>query len=473
MPVAKPERTNRNIIMLTVDCWRGDHVGVNGNSEVSTPNIDRMASQGMYFSDAHTSGGWTKIAMTSLFSSTRSSQYDMSVGRIHQDRPLLAKSLQDAGYETAGMTTNLVCGTPHGFDQGFDHFEDVRPSIKTSLNDRLLAIRGMKRLSNKRLFRKFMASIGLAFEPVYPTIDAEELVDHAIEWLRKPHEGPYFLWLHFMDLHWPYKSSLRNRDFAEKDEMWVDRKEWTKLRKTRGHYRPDDQRVARWDKLYKEEVQMLDCALGRLFDNLRGRDDWHNSDLILTGDHGEEFYEHGTWGHSWNQLHGEGTHVPLIVRLSGQDKASEIGRPTGHIDIAPTILDRAGVSAPDEMLGESLCKPNDELAERPVLVEMHGHGNSIGYRLAIIYQGYKYIYDGDHDACFIFDLKADPGAMSNIYKKGDTLSLQFDKMRLAHVSKNVLHHLKAGLPVIGEDTVYDLDADPKVVERLRALGYLD
>ena len=465
----------RNTILITIDCWRGDHLGLYNQGSVKTPNIDKLASEGTYFSNTYTCGGWTKIAMTSLFSSTRSSQYNLSTGPIEDARPLLAKSLQKAGYETAGMTTNLVCGTPHGFDKGFDFFEDVRPQIKKKFHDYFLAIRGMTRLSKKKFFRKFMASIGLAFEPAYPTMDANELVDRAIEWLNQSHDRPYFLWLHFMDLHWPYKSSLRHKDFNEKDEMWVDRVQWIKVRNSKGVYRPGMNREERWHKLYREETEMLDTALGRLFDVLRQREDWENCDIIITGDHGEEFYEHGTWGHSWNQLHQEGSHVPLIIRFAGHNKQERIDTPISHIDIAPTILERSRTDIPDTMIGKSLYSQlsKQRFSNDPVLTEMHGHANSIGYRLSIVHNGYRYIYDGDRDACHLFALESDPNTIHNIYNKDDPVSRKFDALRLKHITTGILSRLKSGMPVVGEDMIYDIDADPKVVERLRALGYLD
>ena len=464
-----------NIILLTVDCWRGDHVGVNPRSTVDTPAIDRLARDSTYFSDAYTCGGWTKIAMTALMSSTYSSQFDFAAGKIDEQRPMLAESLQQQGYETAGFSTNMVCGAAQGFERGFDQFEDLRPDLGTSKSERLLAIRGVPRLAMHRPFRRGLSMLGLPLEPQYPTVDADGVVAGALEWLEQPHHEPYFLWLHFMDLHWPYKSAHRSKDWAEKDEMWIDRVEWRKLRNHRGRYHPGDERVERWKELYREETESFDQALAPLLDSLRDRDDWDHTHLVMTGDHGEEFYEHGTWGHSWNQLHREGANVPLIIRTAGSHSHRSVDTPVSHLDIAPTLLDLAGIQKPDGMIGESFSNElrGEDSTLRPVASEMHGHRNSTRYRLAITFNAYRYIYDGDRDRCSLFALDVDPDETDDVYDKDASVSRSFDQLRLAHVSTGLLDVLKTGLPAIGEDIIYDLDADPKVVERLRALGYLD
>lgn len=464
-----------NIILLTVDCWRGDHVGMKSGSMAATPAIDQLAMEGTYFSDAYTCGGWTKIAMTALLSSTYSSQFGFAAGKIDEQRPMLAESLQEQGYETAAFSTNMVCGSAQGFDRGFDHFADLRPDLGTSRADRLLKIRGVPRLAMHRPVRRGLSMLGFPLEPHYPTVSADGVVAEALEWLERAPDKPYFLWLHFMDLHWPYKAAQRRKDWAEKDEMWIDRVEWRKLRNHRGRYHPGDALVNRWKELYQEEAEAFDQSLSPFLDALRRRDDWNNTHIAMTGDHGEEFYEHGTWGHSWNQLHREGANVPLIIRTAGSSAHRTIEHPVSHLDIAPTLLDLAGVSQPQAMLGQSLADEmlGNATTPRPVATEMHGHRSSTGYRLAITFNGYRYIYDGDRDRCFLFALETDPDETKNMYSKGEPVSLSFDAIRLAHVSTGLLDILKTGLPAIGQDILYDLDADPKVIERLRALGYLD
>ena len=468
--------TRPNIILLSVDCWRGDHIGLQQGSACATPNIDNFASNGTWFSDSYTCGGWTKIAMTALFSSTYSSQYNFAQGRLDEQRPLLAEALQEAGYKTIGVTSNPVCGAAQGFHRGFDHFADIRPTIETSLADRIFSFRGSWRLLKNRLLRRFLSFIRLHPTPPQPACSADEVIEHGLPWLAQDHDAPLFLWLHFMDLLWPYQSRHRPLTTEEKEQVWKDRLHWGNQRRRKGRHNPGQIRADRWKSLYREEVEQMDQCFGRLFDALYGMRGWESTHVVLTSDHGEEFFEHGTWAHSWNQLHKEGAHVPLIIRQAGTGQPTEITTPTSHLDIAPTILDLAGIEKPEAMQGQSLIgrlKGEQCSDEAPVYSEMHGHGGSTLYRLSITYDGYRYIYDGDRDCCYLFELATDPDERHDLYNKDGIVSRRFDRLRLSHVSKGVVNILKSGEGVVGEDILYDLDADPKVVERLRALGYLD
>lgn len=474
-----PESTNSrppNIILLSVDCWRGDHLGLYQDNDIRTPNIDKFASKATWFSNHYSCGGWTKIAMTALFSSTYSSQYNFSQGKVDESRPFLPEALQSAGYETIGVTSNPVCGKAQGFDRGFDHFTDMRPTIKTSLADRFYSIRGTGRLLRVKLLCKFLFLFGFHPNPPRPACGADEVIEEGLPWLKERRGKPTFLWLHFMDLHWPYQAKQRPQTRDEKENVWKDRMLWANQRHRKGRFDPGEERSNRWKQLYREELEEMDRHFGRLFDALHEMDDWQNTHVILTSDHGEEFFEHGTWAHSWNQLHKAGAHVPLIVHQASVQQQSEITTTVSQIDITPTVLDLAGVKQPKAMLGQSLLEQLNEKEtrdQRPVYSEMHGHRGSTLYRLAIIHGGYKYIYDGDRDCCFLFEMSKDPEERDDIYDKDDPVSRRFDRLRLTHVSTGVLNILKSDDPVVGEDILYDLDADPKVVERLRALGYLD
>lgn len=457
-----------NIVLITVDCWRGDHIGLASNARAKTPNIDALATQSDYYSDAHSSGGWTKIAMTSLFSSTHSSMYGFTQGKLNPERPNLTAELHAQGYNTAGFTTNLVCGRSGGFEQGFNSF--IEPRAAASQGLRLNRRNKFQRLAAHPAAGPILSAFGSITKPFYPTTDADDLVAMSLEWLQAEHTKPYFLWLHFMDLHWPYRSSKRPIDGQEFTKMWHDRKHWQQVKESRGRYYPGDERAKRWQQLYAEETQTLDTALGRLFDALKARSDWQDTALCLTSDHGEEFYEHGTWAHSWNQLNKEGTHVPLILKSPKQTSGSKRSNTVSQLDIAPTLLAMAGVEVPSKMLGQNLLSA---AKVSPVMSEMHGHSDSHHYRLSIRHDNYHYIYDGDNGRCILYSLATSADSARNIYDKLCPISNRFDKMRLQHLTKGVLDMLK-GQIIIGEDEIsYDLDDDPAVIERLRALGYMD
>lgn len=471
-----------NIVLITVDCWRSDHIGKAHDAKVATPNIDKLADQSHYFTNAQSCGGWTKIAMTTLFSSTYASMFGFTKGKLSDDRPLLSEELARNGYHTAGFTTNIVCGSPQGFNRGFQTFEDVKPE-NTANKFKINKVRGFQRLSKFPLFHSILSLMGIDSSPTYPSLPADELVDRALHWLDHEHdkERPYFLWLHFMDLHMPYRSSLRAKTGEVISMMWRDRSLWSLIKKSRGTYRSSEERSRQWKQLYAEETGFLDQQLGRLFAQLQTQPDWQNSAMCLTADHGEEFYEHGTWGHSWNQLYDEGIRVPLTLRLPNQAHGNTINDSISHLDITPTLLDIAGVARPDKMLGKSWLPalqaessvPKAHESPSPIISEMHSHMNSYQFRLSITDENHKYIYDGDTDSCLLFELESDPDAHNNLYSKDHPLASKFDRLRLTHIAKGALAALKGNVHLGGDAISYDLDDDPAVLDRLRALGYLE
>lgn len=473
-----------NIVLITVDCWRGDHIGCADKPKAATPNINLLANKSSYFNNAYTCGGWTKIAMTTLFSSTYASMYGFSKNGLSPERPMLAEELSKHNYQTAGFTTNVVCGSPQGFDRGFHTFEDAKPERDAPYSQfkfpKLEKIRGFQRLAKYPLFHSVLSSAGIDTAPQYPTLPANELVDKALHWLdnERNKEQPYFLWLHFMDLHMPYRSSLRKKTGKETCEMRDDSSLWNVVKKSHGTHYNSDEKVQRWKQLYAEETEYLDQQLGRLFTDLEARDDWDQTALCLTADHGEEFYEHGTWGHSWNQLFDEGTNVPLVFRTPGQTRGKKNNQMISHVDIAPTLLDIAGATPPQTMLGKSRLnelQPDSpiEPSEDALYTEMHSHFNSYRFRLSIIYKAHRYIYDGETDSCQLYCLTTDPDATKNLYDKALPIVTTFDQLRLKHITKGALAALKGNIELSGDAISYDLDDDPAVVERLRALGYME
>jgi arylsulfatase A-like enzyme len=464
-----------NIVLVTVDCWRGDHLGAvtaNKAAKAQTPCLNAIANTSHLFNNAHTCGGWTKLAMTSMFSSTYASMHGFARGKYNPKRPNLAVDLQANGYHTAGFTTNLVCGRGGGFDIGFDEFNDIRPKDqgRFHVNRRPTFGRLASHSTTGPLVAKTLPFMVPLMLPFYPTSDAKDLVDLGLKWLDNNHQQPYFLWLHFMDLHWPYRSSTRDIDSQEFVQMWQDRQHWNKVKQSRGKYHPGKERAERWQQLYAEEVEALDTQLGRFTDAVSKRDDWNNTALCITSDHGEELYEHGTWAHSWNQLHQEGTHVPLIIKTPNQTQGSVVKQAVSQLDIAPTLLDIAGVKANSKMLGQSLFNPDKN---QPVNSEMFGHRNSHIYRLSIRHDGFHYIYDGENNRCFLYSINDINNPQQDIYSDDCLISKRFDKLRLAHIARGALDMLKQGV-VVGEDEIsFDLDEDPAVLDRLRALGYVD
>ena len=467
-----------NIVLITVDCWRGDHLSAIDPTHVETPCLDRLAQEGVLFTNAYTCGGWTRIAMTSLFSSTYPSMFDFCGQKFPGKRPVLADILKQHGYQTTGFTTNPVCGSSAGFAYGFDTFVELKPDMK---------LRGLEKVQNVRVARsrlyqqngqKWLSRLGGVVFPKYPSTTAEMVVDQAIDWLRQPHHTPYFLWLHFMEPHWPYRLSQRDITPREASESWLDRRGWREMISRRGWFNPGEIRANRWKRLYAEEVQTLDREIGRFNQFLNQHEEDKNTLVVVTGDHGEEQQEHGSWAHSWNQLHHEGAHVPLIMRLPQEEnKGRVINQAVSHIDLTPTMLDFAGIEQrSSKMVGNSLRPLLDgdkQDAVLPVYTEMMVHAGSYQYRLAIRHGSYTYIYDADTKKAFLYDLDTDPDEQYDIYSEQPEVARQFDTLRLAHIQKGLLAVHKNKTEPILLTMLNDEDDDPELLARLEALGYIE
>ena len=470
-----------NIVLLTIDCWRGDCLGARDGTPSPTPHLDCLAAEGTVFQQAITCGGWTRPAMMALFSSVYASRHYTGPTRgLSPDLPVLTEVLQSHGYETAGFTTNLLCGRSGGFERGFDTFADLRSNQPVSalwLKHRHR--RGFTRVTDfvfsQPVVHRLLHWLRAPFTLPEITAPARQLTDELVSWLDKGPRTPFFLWAHYIDLHWPYRLSRRLRQPREIAQAWRDRKTYRQVVSSRGRFDAGPEARERWQTLYREELLTVDEQIVRLLTTLQDRGLWNDTIVVVTSDHGEEFYERGTWAHSWNQLFDEGTRVPLIVGGPGIARGRAVDQQVSLLDVAPTLLDLARIEPPAEMLGVTLAPllngSAGSLNPTPVrpeaIIEMLGHRNSYRYRMAIRTESARYIHDIDapHDN-LLFDRSADPQEAHDSYVRSQKAARRFDELRFAHMAPIVPDLLTVAEPEAFEDE------DPLVVERLRALGYI-
>jgi len=470
-----------NIVLLTIDCWRGDHLGATGASPSPTPHMDKLAAEGAVFEQAITCGGWTRPAMMALFSSVYASRHHGgALKQLAPELPVISELLKAQGYETAGFNANLVCGRKGGFDRGFDTFQDLTSDDKrVTMLRKARKIRGYNRvfipLMCQPRTHQLLGWFGVRLKLPEYTASAGLLTSSVLDWLRQPHSRPIFLWVHFIDIHWPYRLSRRRHEPREIAQAWQDRRTYRKVVSSRGRFDPGAETRDRWQVMYREELMTVDEQIGLLFDHLRHAGLWERTAIIVSSDHGEEFFEHGTWAHSWNQLFDEGVHVPLIIRVPGMPAGLSIKQQISSLDVAPTILDIAGTDLPDSMMGASLLPlargdASSEICHRPeAIVEMLGHRNSSPYRMAVRTEKQRYIHDTDHPHDNeLYDRGADPDETHNIYHRDRKTARWFDERRFEHMAPIVPDLLETA-----DDASPFADTDPEVVERLRALGYVE
>lgn len=464
-----------NLILLTVECWRADHFGP------LTPDLDRFAEESTCFSEAQTSGGWTLISMTALMSSAYASMHGGSeIAMATPARKALAECLLEKGYWTGGFTANPVCGSFSGFHRGFTTYRDARREVSLP----------PEAPTNWKSEWRRLLEMGIPPRDTHTYVDAQELSDLGLQWLEKRGpDQPWFLWLHYLDPHWPCQTASRPSTPQELCDAWQDIDVFrNRVMPSRGAFDPGGETRLRWTRRYRDCLTSTDREIGRLISELRLRPDWDRTIVAITGDHGEELFERGTWHHSWNQLHREGIHVPLIIRVPGM-RPQRLGKPVGLLDLAPTLLDLAEIKPPSTMMGRSLRGMMEGLpcGTRPVFTEMMGHKGSAAYRLAIRDAEWKYIYDfEDPHNSKLFQVSEDPDERLNLKDRRTDVFRRFERMRFEHVTlglRGLMQRLRPSPEKTGEawngtspgeSFTDDLESagDGILREQLEALGYL-
>lgn len=345
-----------NLVLILVDTLRADRLSVYGYDR-RTPAIDRLAQEGILFVNAIAQASWTKPSVASILTSLYPSGHQTYRKLdILPDRVVtLAEALAGDGYYTAAFANNPNLSSAFNFDQGFLEFHYLAPDyfFYATESTSHLALYGGLRLVRERFLSPWKY-------PEHYYRDAREVTDRAIRWLEGQPPQPFFLLLHYMDPHDPYFVHPYNGEGV-----------------ARVHTpRPDPTQAERLSALYDGEVVFLDAHLGRLFAFLRQGGLYDGAMILLTSDHGEEFYEHGGWWHG-TTLYDEQIRVPLIVKPpGGRPSNSRVEEQVRSIDVAPTLLAAAGVPVPPAMQGQPLLG-DGPVGVEVVFAEEDFEGNSI------------------------------------------------------------------------------------------------
>jgi arylsulfatase A-like enzyme len=455
--------TNPNVILLTIDTLRADMIGSYGRRPDVTPNIDRLAATGIRFEQAITGGSWTQAAFPVLLTSSHAAMYGGCLGRLAPERPSPIAVLNQHGYSSAGFSTNPHLSRATGYDRGFSHFAELVPA---ETDPRLRRVRGGQRLLRNPLVHALLAPIGYRLRPARLYSPAAELTDRVCNWLDQV-EGPFFLWAHYMDTHWPYHLEETLKYPREIAQAWQDL-ELMYRRSNDKHDKPISAQLRdRFIRLYEQSLHYLDGQIGRLLSHLAQRGHDANTIVILVADHGEEFLDHGRWGHWESNLYDEILRVPLIIRGPSAPAGLVIKKQVCTIDLMPTILDLCGVPSPSGLMGVSFVpvwkQPADDYAGGPALSEMR---RDPWHRVAIRTESFKYIWDSKRPRQpDLYDLRADPAEKHNVSENHPQEVNQFQALVDAHLQR--VADTEPGAPVA------QAEMDEEVTRRLRDLGYVD
>jgi arylsulfatase A-like enzyme len=445
--------------MVVIDTLRADHLGCYGYGRPTSPVLDGLAAGGILFEHAYALSSWTKPSTASLLTGRAPSQHRAlsETSRLPDSETTIAERLRSLGYRTAALSGNPWIAPEYGFDRGFDDFFSVYderfarvPVLMQVLKRVSLLADGKGRLYNRVKY--------LVLGELSTTARDTRLADEAIRFLRTPGDAPFFLYVHMMSPHHPYDPP------PPFDRFVPDRGRAPVKNYPRKSYRffergdplaPADAAdlVARYDG----DVLYADTELGRVLAELERLGRASSTVVLVTADHGEEFYDHGNWGHG-QSVYDELVRVPLLLRVPQGGGGVRVATPVSHADVVPTLLALAG--APGTVAGRSLvATAGGEGGAAPPLAEVlyrYGEARALvdGTRKLVV------LRDGEQRSRTLFDLRTDPGERHPLAADDP------DATRLAA-------DLAGRVAAAERDRAAEADApiDDETRARLRHLGY--
>ena len=398
-----------NVLLVTIDTLRADHVGAYGSALGLTPTLDRLAKEGLRFDTAHAHVPMTLPSHTTIMTGlypAANGVHDNGSFRFDGAKPTLAGTLKRAGYRTGAFVGAFVLDARFGLNAGFDVYDDRVQGASANL------------------------------EIVQRT--AEQVLAPAAEWILNPSaispepsalsHQPWFAWVHLYDPHEPYT--------------------------------PPEPFAARYSQdPYSGEIAYADQALGGFLDRLRSGNALDRTLVVITSDHGESLGEHGERTHGLFAYEAT-LRVPLIVWAHDSIKPAITAEPARLVDLAPTVLDLVGVPAGSSD-GRSL---RPRAANEQPLQDSGSYFEALNASLTrnwaplkgIVHDRLKLV---DLPVPELYDLAADPGEQRNLYAS---------QRERARDLESRLDRINAGTPAASAQAPVDSDA----AMRLRSLGYV-
>ncbi|MEC4685154.1 MAG: sulfatase [Nitrospirota bacterium] len=463
-----------NIILISIDTLRADHLSCYGYHRPTTPNIDRLAAEGTIYRQNYSTGVWTPPGHASMLTGLYVSEHGVyGEKRLADEIPTVATILKENGYQTAGFVNNSQVGELVGFNKGHDLFVEVWKGVQSRT--------ALEKIINGG-FRKIRSFLS------YEDMGAKRTNLLFLDWInRTEKDKPFYSFLHYIEPHNPLsppipfrKQFLRKYKNINKDK--VKKIAHNPLICYVEDINLNDNEVSYIKDLYDGEIAYTDSVIGEIVSRLRNNNIYDNTMIVITSDHGEHFGEYGHWSHVAS-LHKEVLHVPLIIKYpEGIDCHTEVDGYTQLVDIFPTIMGIAGVSK-DELTNVSginllKFKENQKKHHEHVFAEWEGrvpffiakrfeHSDNrinlemIKSRMIMIQNDkYKYISSSDGNEEF--------------YDISDGKEILLNKSSLSNRTledlKNKLFEYRKLTSVVEEDSSYSVDEE--IAKNLKSLGYM-
>lgn len=428
-----------NIILISLDTMRADHLGAYGYARDTSPNLDAIARQGILYESSYAQAPGTLLSHMSILTGLYPRRHGVVDKRLslRESTPTLPGELRNRGYATAAFTGGGYVRERFGY-HGFDHFQ------------------------HSRYWDSSYRSEDRQFEEMLDWIDAQT--------------EPFFLFWHSYRVHSPYNPPPETDRFSDPEyDGLVDVNPGTPTEVCRGvagrgcerrglpyferildAMQPHDvQHVV--DK-YDGEVLSLDALVGRLWEQLDHRGLLADTLVVVTSDHGESFAErerNRMIGHG--PLYREVLHVPLLLYVPGIEPGMTSSEIVETIDIMPTVLDLVGVARPQNLDGRSLADGEIAHDQRFAFAEAW---DDAGLIAVSVIHGDRHLIDWTDGRDELFDLVADPGEQSNLIEREPALARRLRRIAERLGELGATPGIQDG--VLDEETLRDLDA----------LGYL-
>jgi arylsulfatase A-like enzyme len=450
---ASSDHKIKRVILISIDTLRDDVLSSYGSKQVSTPNIDSIAADGALFKNAFSAAPWTLPSFASIMTGVSPTVHKTftAQSKLPDKFITIAEYLRDAGYYTAAIGDNFFLHPEFNMDQGFLEY-NFFPKRQTIINS-------------------FGATLINAFFPKQLIFYAStaELTDLSIDWLEKNRDKDFFLWVHYYDPHIPYSPPRQyiSKDAVPDAYIGYELKSAGPIRD--GHFAPSASQRKWIKELYNAEVRYVDDNLGRLLDRMKELNLYNNSLVILTSDHGEEFWDHDGFEHG-HTLYNELLHVPLIVKLPGAHSKKTVEEKVTTQSLMATVIGLTGIKNKNEdITAESLVPllkddPNSFI-DRPLI------SSGLLYyenREGVIFDGMKYIENLVTGTGELYNLNYDPGEQnplplgSNVSKASQAKGILSNNDQ---ESEKLIEQL--GVSATGK---VNLDEEKK--EKLKALNYI-
>lgn len=434
-----------NFLLVTVDSLRADAVGTG-----LTHTIDELADEGVRFTNAFSNGYSTPVAFPAIQTGTYPDQYG-GQEYMSEERPFLAQCLADAEYETAGFHSNPHLRRENNYDIGyqvyndFDEQSDSLSSLRLFLSTHLDNYSWLHQ-SLRRVYHTFRTTSGGA-----DYTKASNINEQALTWLDDITE-PFFLWVHYMDVHYPFYPPDEFVKQAGHEPVSTSR-----AISLNGLMQENPETLSNADirdlrSLYEGDVRYTDHHLGRLLDGLRAQGHDDGTAVVVTSDHGELFGEHGLFGHP-PSVHNESVAVPLVAAGPGLPSGMTVDEQAALIDLPPTIAEYLDIDSPERWRGRSL-PPVGRTGERPIVL---GNERVLGCRA----DGWQLVRDHPDEGSVsweLWDLSADAVVDPDAYPE------------VTETLRQPINDYLAGMDETAE-SLPEVGADEQLQERLEALGY--